>query len=290
MEKGLAFLLLLAGAVTAFSLWCMTYTFTYGKPPFDIQPLFMGQKMEEEKAEEKKKDTQKYIDNLMDKLKDDKAAIDFLTDLKTKVDKEGLVIKGEENKDDTKTSDAKSKIEKQKEALEKAKTPEEKEKILTIIKLEEAKKAGIAETLMLKEAYIVDFYNKLMEEKVKNSVRKQSLDEKENIINKTKENVKQLQAEVKKAEDKIKEIMDVMTEKEKENVVALSSMIAGLGTEEGAKLLLTYENKMIARILTVMTPKSSTKIISSIIKEGDDEKVKRINEITNKMRKLREKI
>ncbi len=275
MAKGLAFLLLVAGAVTAFSLWSMTYTFYYGILPFDLTPLVPGALLEKEAAEKKENEmnTQERLDKMLETLKDDKDAVALINDLKTKVGKDGLVLENNK-KDDAK--DSKKGVKKK---------PKTQEEILTAATLEAAKRKSLSEVLMLKEKFMVDFYNTLSEKKKQLDKDKKVLEVKEANIKELEENVTELQNKVVQAQKKITNIMDRMSDKEKKNVESLTAMIAGLQSEEASKLILTYDDKMIARILLLMPKKPKGKLISFIIKTGPEANITRMNKITEIMRK-----
>ncbi len=276
MAKGLAFLLLVAGAVTAFSLWSMTYTFYYGILPFDLKPMIPGAllKKEEEKKENKKNTIQRLDDMLLllKDNKDNKDAIALINDLKTKVGADGLVL--ENNKKDNK-KDGKG------EKDDGKKKPKTNAEILTAVTLETAKRKSLSEVLMLKEKFMVDFYNTLAERKKKLDSDKKILDEKKKFVKEMTESVTKLQMQVDESEKKIFNIMDRMTEKEKDNVQALTDMIASLQPEEASKLILTYDDQMIARILLSMPKKSKAKLLSFIIKTGPEANITRMNKITD---------
>ncbi len=273
MAKGLAFLLLVAGAVTAFSLWSMTYTFYYGILPFDLKPIIPGALLEkEQEKKENKKNTIQRLDDMLLLLKDNKDAIALINDLKTKVGADGLVL--ENNKKDN------NKDGKDLKAGEKKK-PKTNAEILTAATLETAKRKSLSEVLMLKEKFIVDLYNTLTERKRKLDADKKILDEKEVFVKEMTESVTKLQMQVDASEKKIFSIMDRMTEKEKDNVQSLTDMIASLQPEEASKLILTYDDKMIARILLSMPKKSKAKLLSFIIKTGPEANITRMNKITD---------
>ncbi len=243
MEKGLAFLIFMSSALSAFCMWGMTYTFFTGKVPFDIQPVIFVSTDKDEVEEVVGEKTEK-------------------TENTDKIDKT--------------------------EVTESAEVTEDKTKEKIDISREVIKGLTKAELALLKEKYIIEFYERLIKREKKLEEEQKIIFDKERNIKVTENNVKKLQEEMKRTEERVETLMSNIKKEETENLKNISNLIASLDIAESQKILLEYNDNMIARILRFMNKKSAAKILTGVLKTGDDKQVKRIKLITEEMRRLME--
>ncbi len=251
MEKLLALLVFVASAVSASCLWSMTYTFYYGKLPFDMKPYVeiagYGKNEKEVKADIKKEkgEAAQKAEN-----------------------KENGVAEGDDTGVDTQIVE---KIDFTPKSLRDAKL-----------------NGGKAMVSLLKEKYIVEFYEDLVKEKNKLVKEREILADKQRNIEKTEESAKALQQKVEELQKEIKDTLVFIGDEEKKNMMQLVNLISSLEVTEAKKMLFKYDDDMMARMLRFMVPKKSSAIVSFVLKSKKEEEVDRIKVISDKMRQLTE--
>jgi len=251
MVKGLAFLVLVASSVAAFCLWSMTYTFYFGKLPFDMKPYL-------------------EVAGYGNTAKEDKVAND----------KKALEDEKKSNKEISKTGiDDDASVD----------TQIVKKVEFTSKRLRNAKNSGgLATVTLLKEKYIVEFYNDLVREKATLTKSQEELADKKRNVEETERSAIELQKKVKSLQDEIKKTLVFIGDEEIKNVKQIVTLISALEVPEAKDLLFKYDDDMMARILRFMAPKKSSAIIGFIMKSKKEEDVNRIKLISDKMRKLTE--
>ncbi len=261
MEKGLAFLIFVSSAVSAFCMWGMTYTFFTGKVPFDIQTVILVSTDKDEDIKEQNTEEEK-IDSQTEKTTDEKTS-------------------------DEKTSDEKTPDDKTEEQEVVNKKEDKKEEPIDI-SYEKTKGLTKGEFNFLRENYVIELYKNLIEQEKKVKKEQEILFEKQRNIEVTEKNVKKLQTEMKLTEERVQKLMITIKKEETNNLKNISNLIASLELGESQKILLEYNDAMIARILRFMNKKSASKILTGLLKDGDEQQVKRIKIITEQMRRLME--
>lgn len=147
---------------------------------------------------------------------------------------------------------------------------------------------GPGASARIDEDFLKSFYDELSAEKEKIAGERKKLAASQKIAEEIKKEAFKMQEQMKEVQNKVNSLLVFMDKKEISNVQKMSAIISGLDSATAAKMLMEYDDDMVARILYFMNQKKSSEIIGQVMSQPDEKQMLRMSVITKKMQTLSE--
>lgn len=143
-------------------------------------------------------------------------------------------------------------------------------------------------TMRVDEKALMSLYEDVMREKEKLAEEKKKLAVKEKIVQEIRDEAVKMQQEIAKTEIKLNATLQRIDRTEIENIRKITNLMSGMEPAQATKMLMEMEDAKISRILYYMNQKVASKIIDQVLQTSNDEQVKRMKKITDKLQTLSE--
>lgn len=155
-------------------------------------------------------------------------------------------------------------------------------------KKEETARNMAQDAMRINEKALMSLYEDIMKEKEKLAEEKKKLATKEKIVQEIRDEALKMQQEIAKTESKLNNTLQRIDKVEIENIKKITALMSGMEIAQTTKMLMEMEDAKVSRILYYMNQKMASKIIDQVLQTGNDEQVKRMKKITDKMQTLSE--
>ena len=136
------------------------------------------------------------------------------------------------------------------------------------------------------EKILNEFYNTLKAQRSELEQEKKDFEQEKKSLKQIAERFKILKEELVKKQQKVVDLLELVTKEEQANVEKLSKVIVTMETVDAVKFLMQQSDKMVARILYLMNEKKAGVFIAAIINHEDDNVRKRMKNIFKIIHKL----
>jgi len=144
------------------------------------------------------------------------------------------------------------------------------------------------DTMRINEKALMSLYEDIMKEKENLAEEKKKLATKEKIVQEIRDEALKMQQEIAKTESKLNNTLQRIDKVEIDNIRKITALMSGMEIAQTTKMLMEMEDNKVSRILYYMNQKMASKIIDQVLQTGNDEQVKRMKKITDKMQTLSE--
>ncbi len=140
------------------------------------------------------------------------------------------------------------------------------------------------------EKHAVHLFNQLQSARNDLASEERRIEDRRRYIETMSDNVGNMQAKLDESEARIRTLLDIIEQKEVENVRQLTKVVSGMEVTAGAEMLMAFEDPLPSRVLYYMKPEKKTAMLTTMMRTDDVDMKKRAVRIAEGMQRISEEL